>query len=147
MVLFFFSQIWWFYCHIMQYQCRICYIFVTWKFFCHIELFAYFFLTFDSFILILCSSNITCNSSFLIFGGSLYFFLTFNGLSSHCVILTSHVTVLFSHLMVLLLFFLTFDGFIITLCSSNITFDSSFLTFGGSLFFFPHIWWFHYHIV
>ena len=34
----------------------------------------FFFLTFDGFILTLCSSNITCDSFFLIFGGFFTFF-------------------------------------------------------------------------
>ena len=39
----------------------------------------FFFLTFYDFILTLYNSNITCDSSFLTFGGSLTFFLTFDG--------------------------------------------------------------------
>ena len=42
--------------------------------FSHIWWFSYFFLTFDGFILILCGSNITCDSFFLTFGRSFTFF-------------------------------------------------------------------------
>ena len=83
--------------------------------------------------------QITCNSSFLTFGGSLTFFSHLTVLSSHYAVPTSHVIVL-SHIGWFLYFFLTLDGFILTLCSSNITCDSFFLTFGGSLTFFSHIW-------
>ena len=57
----------------------------------------FFFLTFDGFILILCSSNVTCDNSFAIFGGSLTF-------SSHLVVPSLHVTVLLLYSMVPLLF-------------------------------------------
>ena len=43
------------------------------------SLFPYFSLTFDYSILTSCNFNITCDSSFNIFGGSLTLFLTFNG--------------------------------------------------------------------
>ena len=65
-----------------------------------------FFLTFDSTILTLCSSNITCDYTFVIFGG---FFIYF---------------------------FLTFDGTILTLCSINITCNCTFVTFSDSFIFF-----------
>ena len=99
-------------------------------------------ITFDSFILILCSSNITCNNSFVIFDESLIFFLTFN--SFILILCSSNITYdnFLSHLMVPL-FFLTFNGYLLTLCSSiltlcntNITCDSTFVTFGGSFIFF-----------
>ena len=95
----------------------------------------------------MCSTNITCDCTFVTFSGSLMFFS------------------------------LTFDGSIVTLGSTNILFDRTFLTFGGTLilthiwqfhhyiefwatsyvtvllshlivllFIFSHIWWFHYHI-
>ena len=135
-----------------------------WQFFFHIWWFPYFFLiTSDSFILTLCSSNVTCDNSFLTFGGSLtffshltvpfyivqfqhhmwQFFFTFGGsltfFFSHLTVSFSHCVVPTSHMTallshwVVLYFFLIFDGSILILCSSNITCDSSFLTFGGSL--------------
>ena len=79
--------------------------------------------------------QITCNSSFLTFGGSLTFFSHLTVLSSHYAVPTSHVTVL-SHIGWFLYFFLTLDDSIITFCSFNITCDNSFLTLGGSLTFF-----------
>ena len=39
----------------------------------------YFFLTFDGFILTLCSSNVISDNSFVTFGSSLTFFITFDG--------------------------------------------------------------------
>ena len=80
-----------------------------WQFFSYIWWFPYFFLTFDGFIFTMCSSNITCDSSLVTFGGSL----------------TSS--------------FFTFNGFILTLCNSNITCNSYFLTFSGSFIFFSHL--------
>ena len=73
------------------------------------------FITFDSFILILCSSNITYDSFFVTFGGPLFFFSHLIVSSLHYAIPTLHVTVLLSHSVVLL--------------------------------FFSHIWRFHLHIV
>ena len=64
----------------------------------------YFFLIFDNFIITLCRTNITCDSSFVTFSDSFTFFSHFTIPSSHCVVLTSHITVLFSHLVVPLLF-------------------------------------------
>ena len=141
-----------------------------WQYFCHIQWFSYFFLTFDGIIcdctfiiqrlpylfltfngtiLTLCSTNITCDCTFVTFGVSLIYFL-----------------------------FFTFDDTILTLCSTNITYDCTFFIFGGSLIFFfshlmvlsphyakptshvillchirwfpyvfSHIWWHHLHIV
>ena len=91
------------------------------------------FFTFDSFILTLCSSNITCVNSFVIFDDSLFFFSHLTVPSSHYIIPTSHLIVLFSHLVVHLFIFLTFDDSIITLCNFNITFDSTFVIYSGSL--------------
>ena len=83
--------------------------------------FPYLFLTFNDFILILCNSNITCDSSFLTLGGSLTFFSHLTVLSSHCVIPISHLTILLSHIVVpLFYFFLKFDGSIVILSSTNI---------------------------
>ena len=94
-------------------------------------------ITFDGFILTLCSSNIICNSSFVTFADSLIFFLTFDSCTvpishltvlfphlvfffSHLTILsfdyavpTSHMTILLSYLVVPLFFFLTFNSFIL----------------------------------
>ena len=61
-------------------------------------------LTFDDYILILYSSNIICDSFFVTFGGSLFFFSHLTVSSSHCAVLTSHMIVLLSHLMVHLIF-------------------------------------------
>ena len=106
-----------------------------WLYFCHIWWFSSFFLIFDGIILILCSTNITCDC---IFSHSVVLSFIFSHLmvpSSHCAVLTSLVTVLLSHLVVPLFFFLTFDDTILTLCSTNITCDYTFVTFGGSLIF------------
>ena len=73
-------------------------------FFPHIGCSFNFFFTFDSFILILCDSNITCDSSFVTMGGSLTFFSHLPVPSSHYAVPTSYVTVLFSQFMVPLLF-------------------------------------------
>ena len=56
------------------------------------------------FILTLCNSNITCDSSFVTLGGSLTFFSYLLVPSSHYAVPTSYVTVLFSQFMVPLLF-------------------------------------------
>ena len=61
-------------------------------------------ITFDSFILTLYSSNITCDDSFVTFGGSLFFFSQLTVLSSHCAVSTLHVIVLLSHFVVPLSF-------------------------------------------
>ena len=53
-------------------------------------------ITFDSFILTLYSSNITCDDSFVTFGGSLFFFSQLTVLSSHCAVSTLHMIVLLS---------------------------------------------------
>ena len=105
-----------------------------------------FFLTFDSTILTLCSTNIICNCTFVTFDSSLFlfffshlviplfFFSHLIVLSSHCAVPTSHVTV-FYHILWYLYFFLTFDGTILTLRSTNIICDYTFVTFGSSFFF------------
>ena len=98
-----------------------------------------FFLTFDGFILILCSSNITCDSSCLTFSDSLTFFSHLTVPSSHYANSTSHVIIFFPHIGGSLTFFLKFDNFILILCGSNITYDSFFVTLGGSLTFFTHL--------
>ena len=117
-------------------------------------------ITFDSTILTLCNINITCDCTFVTFGGALifshiwwyhphivqyqyhmwlyfchirWFLFFFSHLmipSSHYIVLTSYVIVLLSH-SVVLLFFLTFDGTILTLHSINITCDCTFVTFIG----------------
>ena len=164
-----FFHIWWYRPHIMQYRYHM------WLYFCHIRWFHYFFLKFDGTILTLCSTNITCDCTFITFSGSLIFFLTFDGsivilsstnvtydrtfltfsdtliFSSHLTVSLSHWAVLTSHMTVLLshsvvhLFFLTCDGSIVTLGNTNILFDHNFLTFGGTLIF-THIWQFHHYI-
>ena len=112
-----------------------------WQFFCHIGWFPYFFLTLTGSILTLCCSNITCDSSFVILGGSLTFFLHLTILSSYFALPTSHVTILFSHLVVPLLF------------SSYLTVSSSHYAVPTSQFqphmwqFFCHIQWFPYFIL
>ena len=111
-----------------------------WQLFSHIWWFLYFFLTFDGSILILCSSNITCDSSFLTFGGLLFLsHLTIS--SSHYAVSTSYVIVLFSHYAVSLLFSLTFDGSILTLCGFKkiYTADSFSLYYTVSLSFSLHV--------
>ena len=127
-----------------------------------------FFLTYDGIILILCSINITCDCTFVTFGGSHifshiwwyhphimqyqhhiwlyfchirwfpYFFSHLMVPSSHCAVLTSHVTVLLSNWW-FSFFFLTFDGSIVTLSSTNTTYDRTFLTFAGTLIFSWHL--------
>ena len=73
----------------------------------------YFFLTFNGTILTLCSTNITCDYTFVTFSGSL-FFLTFNGtiftlcstnITYNCIFVTFGSFLIFSHLVVSLLFF------------------------------------------
>ena len=135
-----FSYTWRFHPHIVQFQHYI------WQFFCQIGWFPYFLLTLDGSILILCSSNIRCDSSFLTLGGSLTFF---------------------SHLMV---FILTLCSSNITFNNSFVTFDGSLICFSHLMLpllhcavptshltvillylvvplFVSQIWWFHYHIV
>ena len=65
---FIFSHIWWYHSHIMQYQHHM------WLYFCYIRWFYFFFLTFDGTILTLCSINITCDCTFVTFGGFIIFF-------------------------------------------------------------------------
>ena len=65
--LYFFSHIWRFHSHIVQFQYHM------WQYFCHIWWFPNFFLIFDGFILTLCSTNITCDCTFVTFGGSFFF--------------------------------------------------------------------------
>ena len=108
----------------------------------HIWWFPYFFLTFDGTILTLCSTNITCNCTFVIFDGSLilfYFLVIFDG--AILTLCSTNITcdrsfVTFSDS---LNFFLTFDGSIITSGSTNITFDHNFATFSCTHIF-SHIW-------
>ena len=127
-----FSHIWRYHSHIVQYQHH------TWLYFCHIQLFffffshlmvpsshcaistshvtvfchilwyLYFFLTFDGTILILRSTNITCDLllSYLI----VLFFSHFMVPSSHYAVPTSHVTILLSYSVIPLFFFLIFYG-------------------------------------
>ena len=77
----FFSHIWWYYSHIMQYQHHM------WLYFCHIWWFPYFFLTFYGTILTLCSTNITCDCTFVTFGG-LIVTLGNNNITFDCGFLT-----------------------------------------------------------
>ena len=138
---YFFSHIWPFHPHIVQFQHHM------WQFFSHIWWFPYFFLTFDGSILTLCSSNITCDNSFLIFGGSLIFFLTFDG--SILTLCSSNVTCdsFFSHLVVpLLLFFshLTVPSSHFAVLTSHMT---VFLSHWVVSLLFSHTWRFHPHIV
>ena len=111
--------------------------------------FPYFFLTFDDSILILCSSNITCDSSFLMLGGSLTFFSHLTVPSSYCVIPILHLTILLSHIVVPLFLFFSqiwwFHCYIKQyqhrIYSIFVTCDSSFVICDS---FFYHIWWFPY---
>ena len=64
----------------------------------------FFFLTFDCTILTLCSTNFTCDCTFVTFSGSLIFFSHLIVSSSYCKVLTLHVTKLLSHLVVPLFF-------------------------------------------
>ena len=121
-------------------------------FFSHIWWFPYFFLTFYDSILTLCSSNITCDSSFLTLCCSLTFFLTFDGsiptlcnfnityngsfvtlggsltFFSHLTVPSSHCTVPTSHVTVL------FSHLVVPLLFSHIWwFPYFFLTFDGSI--------------
>ena len=98
----------------------------------------FFFLIFDGTILILCSTNITCDCTFVTFYSSLICLSHLMVLSSYCAIPTSHETALLSYL-VIPLFFLTFDGTILTICSTNIIYNCIYVTFGGSLIFFLHL--------
>ena len=111
----------------------------------HIRWFPYFF-TYDSTIITLCSSNITCDCTFVTFGSSFIFFFSHLMVpSSHCAVLTSHV-LYFCHIRWFLYFFHTFDGTILTLCNTNITCKCTFVAFDGSLIF-SHIRRYHSHIV
>ena len=65
----------------------------------------FFFLTFYGIIITLCSSNITCDYTFVTFSCSLFFSSHFMVPISQSAVLTSHVTVLLSHSVVLLFFF------------------------------------------
>ena len=123
----------------------------------------FYFLTFDGFILTLCSSNIKFNNSFVILFFSSHFTISLSHLAvptSHLIVLLSHLMVhlfLLSHLMVPLshqaalishltpllshsmvpFFCLKFDSSIITFGSVNITYNCTFVIFDNSLFFFP----------
>ena len=142
-----------------------------WQLFCYIRWFPYFFHTFDSFILTLCSSNIICDNFFLTFGGSLTFFLTFGGYiltlcgsnitlggsltffshltvpSSHCAVPTLHVT-FFSYIWWFPYFFFFSH---LTVTSSHCTVPTSHVTIILSHWMVPllffHTWRFHSHIV
>ena len=98
---------------------------------------SFIFLTFDDFILTLCSCNVTFDSTFVTFGG-FFFFNFFYICWFHPQLYSSNITfdIFLSHLVVPLFFFLTFNGSILILCSSNITRDNYFVTFGGFFFFF-----------
>ena len=147
---FFFSRIWWYHHKILQYQHHIWLYFfhILWFpyfFFSHLmvpsshcavltshvtvflshTVVPFFFLTFNGIILILCSTNITCDYTFFTF--SIFFFSHLMIPSSHCIVPTSHVTVLLSH-SVVPYFFLTFDDTVLILCSTNITCDCTFVT-------------------
>ena len=91
---------------------------------------------FDGFIFTLYSSNITFDSSFVTFGGFLFFFLTFDS----SIVTFSSTNITFDSIFIILsgsfIFFLTFDGSIVTLDSTNITFNFTFVKFNGTLFFF-----------
>ena len=68
-------------------------------------------ITFDRYILILCNSNITCDSSFVTFGGFLIFFLTFDNF----ILILCNFNITFDTTFViiggsLLLLFVAFDG-------------------------------------
>ena len=117
------------------------------QFFYHIWWFPYFFLTFDGSNFILCSSNITFDSTIVIFGGSFFSFLTFDGfiltlcstnITCDCIFVTfggsfsffSHLMVLFSHcatpilhmtilLSHLVVFFFFFFSYLIVLLSHS----------------------------
>ena len=82
---------------------------------------SFFFLTFDGFILTLCDSNITYDSSFVTLGGFLIFFFILDG--SLLTLCSSNITCdsFFSHIWWFsYFFFFTFDGSILILCSSII---------------------------
>ena len=92
---------------------------------------------FGGFILTLCSSNTTHDSSFVTFNDCLIFFLTVDFILTLC---NSNITcdssfVTFDGSLI----FLTFNDYILTLCSSNITYDNSFVTIVGLLIFFSHL--------
>ena len=114
-----------------------------WLYFCHIWWFLFFFLIFDNSILSLCSSNITCDCSFVIFGGSHFFFPHIWWLYCHIRQYQHNIWQYFCH--ILWFFFPYLIVSIFTLCSTNITCDCTLVTFDGS-FIFSYIWWFHCHI-
>ena len=102
------------------------------------------FLIFDDFILTLCSFNIICDSSFVTFGSSLTFFLTFDCFILHYAVSTSHVTFLLSH-SVIPFFFFFFSN--LTVSSSHCVVPTSHVTVLLSYLmvplFFSHIWQFY----
>ena len=90
-------------------------------------------ITFDDFIITLCSTNITCDCTFATFGSFLiFFFFTFYGI----ILTLRNINIICDCTFVTFggsFIFFTFDGTIITLCSTNIKCDC---TFGGSFIFF-----------
>ena len=66
---------------------------------CHIWWFLYFFfLTFDSSILTLCSTNITCDCTFVTFSGSFFFFFSHLTVSSSYCTIPNHIWLFCCHI-------------------------------------------------
>ena len=118
-----------------------------------------FFLTFDGTIFKLWSAKLTCDYTFVTFGGSIFFFLANDDfvvtLSNtnitydrtfftfgctlifwlcrpHIVHFQHHMRQYFCHIWCSPYFFITFHGSIVTLASTNIILDHIFLTLSGT---------------
>ena len=97
-----------------------------------------FFFTFNGIIFKLCSTKITCDSTFVTFSGSIFFLANYGSIVS---LGSDNITFdrTFLTFGCTLIFFLTFDGVVLTLCSTNITFDFTFVTCGGPFFSFSYL--------
>ena len=133
---FFFSHIWRFHPHIVQFQHHM------WQFFSHVGWFPYFFLIFDGSILTLCSSNITFDNYFVIYSSSfIYLFLKFDG--SIVILSSSNIaSVLFLLYVTFFLSCVTCDSFFVTCHMWQF-----FLSYLVVPLLFSHIWRLHPHIV
>ena len=119
-----------------------------WLYFYYIQWFFYFFLTFDSSIFILCSSNITWDCAFVTFGDSLIFFLTFEdsivalgytNITSDYTFVTFSGSLFFSHIWqfpywVILPYSLYFLGDTVPTSRQHIIPGYQILTFDGFIF-------------
>ena len=110
----------------------------------HLVVPLFFFLAFYDTSLTLRNINITCDCTFVTFGG----FLIFSHIwwyHPHIAQYQHYMWLYFCHILWLSYFFLTFDGTIHMLRNTNTTRDCTFVTFDSSLIFF-HILWYYPHI-